>query len=398
MRLMRVGLFILLILGASAAATQLDLMPVVPGIILITAIFIAIMFAVSDMLASPSLAAWTKSELRELVAGVLLVVIIYSLFITSKGVSTAITGTEDYVGLSVHIIDNMIENKTSGYDTAYKNIIRAATRIRIGASYGPYLTVPLWYFSLLYSSAPLSGISIMLIPLGSATQGLTNVIFIYEGLRLLILFFDATVPSIILPLALAIRIIPFTRRAGNTLIAISLAAIVLLPFSVILAGEVNKLIDYPDVTIPNINKLDANSWLMELPSIFCDQPAIRFPLSLTEWGFSAVVCLPAIVFPPAYAACVPFVAQVVYPLIIEIVKLVQLGLLVMWLAGAETIGYGWADDVADVLLPFLQNVNNVVLVGYLDFILIAIITVSGARSISTALGGEWYLAGVERLI
>jgi len=395
---MRVGLFILLILGASAAATQLDLMPVVPGIILITAIFIAIMFAVSDMLASPSLAAWTKSELRELVAGVLLVVIIYSLFITSKGVSTAITGTEDYVGLSVHIIDNMIENKTSGYDTAYKNIIRAATRIRIGASYGPYLTVPLWYFSLLYSSAPLSGISIMLIPLGSATQGLTNVIFIYEGLRLLILFFDATVPSIILPLALAIRIIPFTRRAGNTLIAISLAAIVLLPFSVILAGEVNKLIDYPDVTIPNINKLDANSWLMELPSIFCDQPAIRFPLSLTEWGFSAVVCLPAIVFPPAYAACVPFVAQVVYPLIIEIVKLVQLGLLVMWLAGAETIGYGWADDVADVLLPFLQNVNNVVLVGYLDFILIAIITVSGARSISTALGGEWYLAGVERLI
>jgi len=395
---MRVGLFILLILGASAAATQLDLMPVVPGIILITAIFIAIMFAVSDMLASPSLAAWTKSELRELVAGVLLVVIIYSLFITSKGVSTAITGTEDYVGLSVHIIDNMIENKTSGYDTAYKNIIRAATRIRIGASYGPYLTVPLWYFSLLYSSAPLSGISIMLIPLGSATQGLTNVIFIYEGLRLLILFFDATVPSIILPLALAIRIIPFTRRAGNTLIAVSLAAIVLLPFSVILAGEVNKLIDYPDVTIPNINKLDANSWLMELPSIFCDQPAIRFPLSLTEWGFSALVCLPAIVFPPAYAACVPFVAQVVYPLIIEIVKLVQLGLLVMWLAGAETIGYGWADDVADVLLPFLQNVNNVVLVGYLDFILIAIITVSGARSISTALGGEWYLAGVERLI
>jgi len=396
---MRVGLFILLILGASVAATQLDLTPVVPGIILITAIFIAIMFAFSDMLASPSLAAWTKSELRELVAGVLLVVIIYGLFITSKGVSTAITGTEDYVGLSVRVIDNMIENETSGYDTAYKNIIRAATKIRIGASYGPYLTVPLWYFSLMYSSAPLSGISIMLIPLGSATQGLTNVIFIYESLRLLILFFDATVPSIILPLALAIRIIPFTRRVGNTLIAISLAAIVLLPFSVILAGEVNKLIDYPEVTIPNINKLDANAFAMEFASIFCDQPAIRFPLSLTEWGFAALICLPVLIaFAPAYPGCVSVVAQIVYPLIMEVIKFVQLGLLVMWLAGAETIGYRWSDDVADVLLPFLQNVNNVVLIGYLDFILIVIITISGARSISTALGGEWYLAGVERLI
>jgi hypothetical protein len=43
-------------------------------------------------------------------------------------------------------------------------------------------------------------------------------------------------------------------------------------------------------------------------------------------------------------------------------------------------------------------VSNLVLVGYLDFILIGLVTVSGAKSISAALGGEWYMAGIQRLI
>ncbi|NYZ77535.1 hypothetical protein H0O02_04460 [Candidatus Micrarchaeota archaeon] len=409
MRLMQVALTILLLFGIASAA-PLDLMPIVPAIALVVAIFLAIMFAFSGMLSSPTMAAWTKSELRELVAGVLLVLIIYSLFVTSRGVSSALTGQEDYIGTSVSVIDNMINNETGGYDTAFKYVIKAATKIRIGASYSPYLTIPIWYFSLMYSTSPLSGVSIMLTALGSATQGLTNVIFIYESLRLLIMFFDATVPSIILPLAFAVRLIPFTRKTGNTLIAVALAAIVLLPFSVILAGEVNKLIEYPDVTIHNISRLDAHPFAMEASSIFCGIKPLRFILTLTDYGFAALVCLPLLLVPIVgaglFAACYPLVSEVVYPIIMLVVKLVQLILSVIWIAWAEIEigttggfgGSGWPGKVFDIIMPFLQNVNNVVLVGYLDFILIAIITISGARAISTALGGEWYLAGVERLI
>jgi hypothetical protein len=52
----------------------------------------------------------------------------------------------------------------------------------------------------------------------------------------------------------------------------------------------------------------------------------------------------------------------------------------------------------DTVMPFLRDVNSVVFLTYIDLILIAIITISGARSLSSALGGEAYMFGVQRLI
>jgi hypothetical protein len=76
------------------------------------------------------------------------------------------------------------------------------------------------------------------------------------------------------------------------------------------------------------------------------------------------------------------------------------GLLLIWTLYISAFGGGeiYAKGAFDALYPFLKNVNNLVFMGYLDFILIAIVTVTGARSLSTALGGEWYMAGIQRLI
>jgi len=276
---MQIVLALLLILGTAFAQT--DFMVAVPGVAIVVGIFLAAMVMFSNMFANPQMLAWTKSEYREFVAAIILIVIIYAIFISPVGLkplTQAITGEENYIDASVGVIDNMLYNETSGYDTAYKYIIRAATKVRIGATYSPWLTIPVWIFSLMYSSSPLAGVSIMLIGLGQATQGLTNVIYLYEALRLLIIFSHATVPTIILPLAFALRIIPFTRRMGNTLIAVSLAAIVLLPLSVIIAGEMNNLIDYPYVVIDDIDDLDAHPWAMELGSIFCGLKPIKVHL------------------------------------------------------------------------------------------------------------------------
>ena len=408
---MQIVLALLLILGTAFAQT--DFMVAVPGVAIVVGIFLAAMVMFSNMFANPQMLAWTKSEYREFVAAIILIVIIYAIFISPVGLkplTQAITGEENYIDASVGVIDNMLYNETSGYDTAYKYIIRAATKVRIGATYSPWLTIPVWIFSLMYSSSPLAGVSIMLIGLGQATQGLTNVIYLYEALRLLIIFSHATVPTIILPLAFALRIIPFTRRMGNTLIAVSLAAIVLLPLSVIIAGEMNNLIDYPYVVIDDIDDLDAHPWAMELGSIFCGLKPIRFIFSLTDYGFAALICLPLLLIPiigvGLFVACYTLVSEVVYPIIMLVVKLAQLILLVIWLAWSEiSVGtkggfgsYGWPGEVFYILLEFLEQVNNVILVGYIDIVLIAIITISGAKAISTALGGEWYLAGVERLI
>jgi len=407
MRISHAVPLILLLLTNLSFAAHVDFVPIVPMVAIVVSIFLATLTMFSSASANPQLDAWAKTELKELITGVVLVSIISGLFITSVGVSEAITGEEDYIGASIGIVDDMLSNPEHGYDRAYSDIIRASAKIRIGASYSPHVTIPIWFFSIMYSTAPLSGINPVFMSLGMATQGLTNVIFLYEGIRLLLVFAQATIPTVILPLAFAIRLIPFTRKVGNTLIAVALAGIMLLPFSVILVGEVNKLIDYPEAKLSGgqLDDLDAKPWAMEFGAVFCALKPIRFIMSLTDYGFAAVVCLPLLIFPPAYPACYTVVSQVVYPILINVIKIVQTAILVAWLVWADFAssaswgaGASWVNDVFSVIRPFLENVNNLVLTGYIDIILIAIITISGARSISTALGGEWQLPGLERLI
>ncbi len=407
MRIMLAVPLILLLISNISFAEHVDLAPVVPMTAIIVAIFLAIMIMFSNVTANPQFNAWAKTELRELITGVVIVSVISALFVSSIGLSQAITGEDDYIGTSISIVDDMLSNAEHGYDRAYQDIIRAAAKIRIAASYSPHVTIPIWFFSIMYSTSPLNGINPVFISLGTATQGLTNVIFLYEAIRLLLIFCRATVPTVILPLAFAIRLIPFTRKIGNTLIAVALGAIVLLPFSVILVGEVNNLIDYPEARLSGdqLDDLDAKPWAMEFGAVFCALKPIRFIMSLTDYGFAAVVCLPLLVFPPAYPACYTVVSQVVYPIIMNVIKIVQTAILLAWLVWADFAsgadwgaGADWVSTVFGILRPFLENVSNLVLTGYIDIILIAIITISGARSISTALGGEWQLPGIERLI
>ncbi|MEM4359896.1 MAG: hypothetical protein QXT45_05155 [Candidatus Bilamarchaeaceae archaeon] len=402
MRACSLFLSLLIALGVVAAA-DVDLIPLVPSTIVLVIIGIALSYMASDALADPQLKAWAKGELVELITGVILIVSISMLFIGTTELSKTITGKDDYTQIAIDVIDGMLED----YGVAYESIIKAAARIRIGATFSTWLTIPVWFFSFNYSSAPLTGIGPIFISLGMATQGLTNVIFLYEGIRLLLLFCQATIPEIVLPLAFILRLIPFTRRAGNTLIAVALGGILLLPLSVIIIGYMNSLIDYPQPALSNdeLRRLDAYPWPVIAMSAFCQMPANRFILTLNEYGFAALVCLPAAIIPAAYAACYTAVSQVVYHVIQTALHGVQAIITGIWLAWADwaaaasgSAGSIWAREVWHILRPFLENVSNLVLVGYVNAIIIAIITTSGIRSISTALGGEWQLPGIERLI
>jgi hypothetical protein len=55
-------------------------------------------------------------------------------------------------------------------------------------------------------------------------------------------------------------------------------------------------------------------------------------------------------------------------------------------------------DIYNVLKPFLKAVNDRIVLCYIDLILISTITYVGVKSVSSALGGEYFLAGLQRLI
>jgi hypothetical protein len=400
MQMRALALFILAIAPISfCAAEPIDLMFAVPVMAAVVAAFLGVANMFSHALSDPRLDAWVKTEMREYLAAFLLIAVTGIGVLGANGLAKALTGHDDFIGAALEIVDGWLGT----YDGAFEDVIRAAGRIRSAATYSPYLNVPIWYFSLNYSTNSLGGIAIMLGPLNMAAQALTNSIYLAEGMRMLLVFLKIVVPHILLPLAFVTRLIPFSRRLGNTLIALSVAGVVFLPLSVIIADGLNSSITMPEPSI-KLSRLDANPWAMVMAEPLCESVPVRSLLFVTEQIFSAIVCLPLLFTPWTIglyqAPCrEPLMHQVVYPLIQLVFQVVNTVLLLIWeivysAGGAES----YAADVFSEVLKFLRAVNNLVMVAYIDFILIGIITMTGARSLASALGGEWYMAGVQRLL
>ncbi len=395
---LRLGFIMLLLLPAAfAAIAPLNLTFAVPLVALIVVIFIAAMNMLAHTISDPKLEAWAKTEVREFLAALILISILTGGVFALSGVSQALTGNPSYVTAATGVLDGWI-NK---YDSSFKLLISAATSIRAAATYSPYLNVPIFYVSISYSTNPLAGIAIVLGTLSVASQALTNAIFLTEGIRLLIVFLQSVTPPILLPLAFILRLIPFSRRLGNTMIALALAGYVLLPFSVILADALNGTMDPINPTL-DVDKLNANPAAMTIAEPLCESVFIRTILSLTDPLFAIVVCLPLYLIPIAgpglFAACQPLVQYLIYPIINMVFQILMTLLMVGWEISVAAGGCGYACTVFDTLRPFLSDVNNLVILTYLDMILISTVTVVGARSISGVLGGEWYMAGIQRLI
>jgi hypothetical protein len=387
-------MMLILMSPAVFAIGPVDFTFAVPGVAVIVIIFLGIMSMMASATSDPRLEAWAKTEIREFVAALIIVGIVVGFFITSNTIAAALGGGANYIASALNVTDKWI----GWYDSAFEYAIRAAAKIRVGATFSPYMSVPLWYVGINYATTPLAGTAILLLPLNLAAGGLTNAIYITEGIRMLVIFLLITGPKILLPLSLCLRLIPFSRRLGNTMIAVSLAGMVFLPASILIADALNGTITVPSPHM-TLSVLDPNPTTMAIFQPICAAIPLRAILSMTDPLFAVIVCLPIAWIPGAFAVCYPIVQNIVYPILMVVFQLVNSISLIAWEMNFEGgSGEQYANAVFDQVQPFLKDVNNLVFLGYLDFIIIGIITMTGARSLSSALGGEWYMAGIQRLI
>jgi len=391
MQAWRAALTTLLLLGASSAAGT-DLTPLVPGVAAVVMVMLALTNMLATSLSNPGVEAWAKAEIREFVAGLVLIGLIIGMFIASDGVSYAVTGQADYVAKAQQAIDGWVGRLI----LTYKDVIEAAQKIRVAASYSSGTNIAIWVISISYQTAPLSGAALFLVPLSLATQGLTNAIYLSESVKMLVAFFKVVTPKVLLPISFCMRLIPFTRKTGNTLIAISIATIVFLPASVIFADYLNNQIVLPGARISDLGALDSDPYPIYAFGAICESKFFRILFSMTDPLFALVVCLPIAWIPGAFPVCFDLVWHVVYPIMSMIFQIVNAILLITWEAAVSPSDYG--SDVFVQLRPFLAELSNLVMVIYLDIVFITLITISGARSVSAVIGGEWYMAGVQRLI
>ena len=401
----RPGIFILLFFfllflfpGSLFAVDPLDLRLAVPVVAILSIIFISLSTMLAHTLSDSRLEAWVKNELREVLAGVLLVAIITGALAGSNSiVSTLAGGTGEPISQARIILDGLENN----YHAVFANLIRISTRLRMAVSFYPSMNIPILFVAINYATNPLSGIGAMLQPISIAAQGSSTMIFLLEAIRALLVFVQAVGPTVILPLSFIFRLLPFTRKLGNTLIAVSFGAMLFFPVSILLMGQFNSALgrDFPAPHI-NLDAITSTPGVLTVGQGFCNALPLRLMLQLTEPLFGSVACSPLLLTPftaPAFPLCSAIMSYIVYPLLVAAFEITFAVFLLVWLADINS-AVSYANSVFDAVYPFLKDVGNLVFVGYLDIILIFIIVFTGIRSLSVVLGGESYMAGIQRLI
>lgn len=396
----RICLLILLLLPIIFASDIAPLgkdtiMFLVPVTVMAMIAFLGITRMLSGTISDPKLEAWVKTEIRELIAALIIITALTGATLTASGLGKVLTNEDDAIASAIDIIDTQWIEK---FDDSFKIAIEAAGYIKSAATYSPSMSIPLWYVSLSYSTNPLAGSLLLLTPLTMAIQALANAIFLAEGMRLLLFYSAVITPQILLPGAFIIRLIPFTRKLGNTLIALAIALHIFLPFSIILVDKLNDTIDRPNPSM-DTDMLTGGAGAMTYAAPLCKLKPARVLLGLGDYPFALIVCLPLLFTPGgqlAWPGCVLTVQNVVYPIIQIVFQVAFVVTNGIWEPLVSGLDYEL--NAFDQVMPFLKEVNSLVLLTYLNLILIATITISGARSLSGALGGEIYMFGVQRLV
>ena len=95
-----------------------------------------------------------------------------------------------------------------------------------------------------------------------------------------------------------------------------------------------------------------------------------------------------------FLACMKLLVTIIYPI-------VSFGISAAWSASIAPALFGSAPNLSSIykmMSPFLLDINHLVVVTFIEIILISLLTIIGTKSISAALGGEYMLPGVQKLV
>ncbi len=413
MRLRHLLVFILIAVSISCAVTAPELPELGIEFIALVAILsiavVSLSIMVGEALQSPGISAWSKDQLREVIAGVILAVLIWG---ATAGTTTIISalflqdGVPDLPTMGKEALNPHIEYMESLYlkvADAYQTV-----GLYQGLSYFASLG-GFWIYGG-QGNSPYFGASVLMGPLGGAGNNLTIQILSFRLIQLFSEYVSAVFPTFILPIALAFRIFPFTRRMGNTLIAISLGALFVFPLSLMFVNEFWHATDwqYKDEVMAQGFAFDEMGLdqgfmdgVMNTIETICGSVAMRTFLSLGEIVWSLVFALiAAISCLTGYAACFVMYFHLffweLWPLIATFLQLTIASIIL------TTVNMDWATGAApglqaipETLLPAVMEATGFSIISLL---VIAMITVTGTKAISTALGGEHVLYGISRFV
>ncbi len=421
---MRKALLLLAVIAlchAGGASPKVDLPELgfvfVGAAVLLSTAFIAIAYMVSSAFQNPQAIAWSKNQLRELIVGVFIVVLVVGAYVAANELISSMTGYPNAVELG----EDNIRDILAPIEKIYKKVGEAYFTLgQYQGSSTSYVSGNLGYIYYHESKSPYYGVSPVMGSLNQQTYQLTMQILSFRFLLVLLQYIDVVVPNFLLPLGMAFRVFPFTKKIGNTLIALALGALFMLPASLLVVDEMRKAITFQHVDAAALMSFQVSSamgemtgsatgdalyslliWPYLVAKETCEIATVRTFFSLGEivWGviyatLAAIKCL------AGYAACwvieFNFFVFFLWPWIMFFAQNI-LAVLVA-IAGTPSAGFIYDLLVADIVKYLFPAVSELTTFSIMSIIVIAVITFTGTRSISVALGGEYALSGLSRLI
>ncbi len=377
-----------------------------PFSIIMTVILIALTYMLSGFFQNPQLAAWVKVEVKEVVASGIVVIIVFTILTSSRPFVSTFTGEADYVsGLNDRI--NLYIGNMQG---TFFDLMKANFHLTLVSSYF-YSTGPnLWFVSLQYSASPYNGIGIIISSISQSAGAVINAIVGLKTLSMLIVFFSYIVDKFAFGVY-ALRIFPFTRKIGTTLLALLLGAGVLLPIASLVIFNLQDMAfwsTYPapppidSVLSPRVTNWDGIEFHLNAGIVaLCNKPVqvTKTILSATEVVISLAVCSPLLFGPQAAAfyPCYMAMTAVWFPAVMFIVTNALSAIFLGIDALMENVFHD-PEAMVRNLKPLLQGSVNLMVLVYTEIILITTITIIGTKSVSQSLSGEFYISSLERLI
>jgi hypothetical protein len=396
-----------LAVSLSQAANEYALVPI--GAVLGIAI-IWLAHTLGSLTANPQLEAWSKNEWKDLVVSLITVSLVYGLVSFQLG---SILGTTTGYSADKNAFMQSITAKYTQFKSDlladYEMAIRVAQRIGMVTSYS-YNVSGGYIIFMANSNAPFLGATGLRQAINQLGYNMSTGILTYEALIVFMKFFFTLASESILPLGLALRMIPFTKRVGGTIMAISLAGIFFFPYAMALTADLHDAVKVTHAK-DSFTYADLDKLTLKLPSFLaflCTNTFIRFFTNLSEWGWWLILCLPiCLTHLLAFYACfAPYVGWCWNGISFPAYNYTQLAMMVTssiaLIAQSKSITNNLGTDPGTmysiVMDKLVVPVSTAATVPIMEAVLVCGITILAARGLSGILGGEMTLGGIERLV
>ena len=236
--------------------------------LIISAVMSSLAWMISTAFQSNELKGWAKKELSEFIFTGALIAVAYSLILTITYLTTAYVGGNPY-SLAKDFLDLAQADLIDAYAhvTSLKTLITfiSTFELKIGwitallSIAGLNLATLLGSFGAILSNLTLSygsPFSMVIGPLGSLESFMQPMFFAMFVQHELLNIIQKTMLPLVLPLGILLRAFPLTRRTGSTLIAISLAAYIIYPVSLVASSAMYSQMKSTVGTLGDIPNFD----------------------------------------------------------------------------------------------------------------------------------------------